>query len=44
MCLDICNCNHYMLWLVLLPVVWSQVRQFFLMRIVFRAINHDEIT
>ena len=26
------------------PVVWSQVRQFFLMRIVFHAINHDEIT
>ena len=23
-------------------VVWSQVRQFFLMRIVFHAINHDE--
>ena len=26
------------------PVVWSQVRWFFLMRIVFCAINHDEIT
>ena len=25
-------------------VVWSQVRRFFLMRIVFHAINHDEIT
>ena len=23
-------------------VVWSQVRQFFLMRYVFHAINHDE--
>ena len=23
-------------------VVWSQVRQFFLMRKVFRTINHDE--
>ena len=25
-------------------VVWLQVRWFFLMRIVFHAINHDEIT
>ena len=25
------------------PVVWSQVRWFFIMRNVFRAINHDEI-
>ena len=24
------------------PVVWSQIRRFFLMRIVFCAINHDE--
>ena len=24
------------------PVVWSQMRWFFLMRIVFRAISHDE--
>ena len=24
-------------------VVWSQVRWFFLLRVVFRAINHDEI-
>ena len=41
---------EYVYWKLLLvvvstsPVVWSQVRQFFLMRIVFHAINHDEIT
>ena len=41
---------EYMYWKSLLvvvstsPVVWSQVRWFFLMRIVFHAINHDEIT
>ena len=41
---------EYVYWKSLLvvvstsPVVWSQVRWFFLMRIVFCAINHDEIT
>ena len=45
MCLQISYCNCYLFNVVSTsPVVWSQVRWFFLMRIVFCAINHDEIT
>ena len=48
----LCRCSMHMvryyngilMWLVLLLIVWSQMRWFFLMRIVFCTINHDEIT
>ena len=36
-------CNSQLMWLVLLSVVWSQVRQFFLWECLC-TINHDEIT
>ena len=43
MCLKLCYCNCYLFGVVSTsPVVWSQVRWFFLMRIVFCTINHDE--
>ena len=43
MCLMLCHCNCYLFDVVSTsPVVWSQVRRLFLMRIVFHAINHDE--
>ena len=36
-------CNCILMWLVLLSIVWSQVRWFFLWEC-FCTINHDEIT
>ena len=43
MCLKLCYGNCYLFDVVSAsPIVWSQVRQFFLMGIVFCAINHDE--
>ena len=43
MCLKLCYCNCYLFDVVSTsPVVWSQVRWFFLMRIIFCTINHDE--
>ena len=42
MCLKLYYCDQYLFDVVSTsPVVWSQVRQFFVMRIVFHAINHD---
>ena len=43
MYLKLCYCNCYLFDVVSTsPIVWSQMRWFFLMRIVFSAINHDE--
>ena len=43
MCLKFCYCNHYLFVVVSTsPIVWAQLRWFFLMRIVFCTINHDE--
>ena len=43
MSFKLCYCKYYLFDVVSTsPIVWSQMRQFFLMRIVFCTFNHDE--